>query len=842
MRPLFWVHLFTLFKIDIIIFLTLTMRKLLFTVLAVMLAVTVSAVPAKPGTKRVVKLADGSTVELTLRGDEHFSYYMDANERPCVLNNGQLEFLADGEVGNLWTARKQRHLSLTEASGHRSAKKRVGSPKVTKGKQRGLVILMEFPDVQFSSSNPQEVYNRFFNETGYTEGGNAGSVRDYFLAQSYGQLEIDFDVVGPYVTKQKMAYYGQPIKDDDGKVKEHDAHPVLMVAEAVDAASANVDFSNYDWDGDGQVDQVFVVYAGYAEAQGADETTIWPHEFTLAAEDEVRHYNGVSISTYGCSAELMGSKGTTMDGIGTACHEFSHCLGLPDMYDTQGNNYATSYWDVMCAGSYNMNSCIPAGYTSYERWFSGWMEPTELNSMTRINDMAPLAEKPEAYVLYNEKNKNEYYLLENRQPVGFDKGLYGHGLLILHVDYNKSAWETNAVNTVAERQRMTVIAADNSYGNRTARDIGGDTWPGLTGNTSLTNYTSPAATLYNANVDGQKLMSKPIDNITENTANNTVSFVACRPEMDVPDIDKTTVASSGNSFTIQWPAVDGAIAYEVELTSISKGASNPEDGLQREIDFSKCYSAKASFKDIGSSMASYGLSGWSGSKLYQSPKMLLMGTSSTAGTLKSPTWRVPESGNMTIVMGADVFTAGTPVKGSMTISYGNQGDAMSSVLTKTADFEVTGDGKLVLHFDDVRKDLFWLTINPEARMYVNYLAVYDGIWTEEQLGIGAASSRRATAVVETYATTTNSYTFQNMSRDNRYVYRVRALGEESTVSKWSNEGTFEFGTSGISPVSVSDANAPVRYYDLQGRKVDAGNRGVLIRRQGSDVRKVIVKD
>ncbi len=816
------------------------MRKLLLTAFLGVLAVSVSAVPAKPGTKRLVKLNNGNTVELTLRGDEHFSYFTDADDKPCLLKDGQLMMLTQNEVGEMWTARKQQRLSLAEASSRRSAARRIGSSTITKGKQRGLVILLEYPDVKFASPNPQQAYDRFFNEQGYNEGGNAGSVRDYFQAQSYGQLEIDFDVVGPYCTANEMAYYGAHYIDENEK-EHNDSHPALMVKEAVDAASKDVNFSNYDWDKDGEVDQVFVVFAGYAEAQGGADETIWPHEWRLAAEGVTRRYNGVNIDTYGCSSELMGNTGTNMDGIGTACHEFSHCLGLPDMYDTQGSGFGTSYWDVMCAGSYNANSCIPAGYTSYERWFSGWMEPTELKSMTRINDMAPLVEKPEAYVLYNEKNKNEYYLLENRQPVGFDRGLYGHGLLILHVDYNEGSWSTNSVNTVADRQRMTIIAADNKYSARSVSDLAGDPWPGLTGNTSLTNYTTPAATLYNTNVDGQKLMSKPIDNITENTANNTVSFVACRPEMDVPDMEKSEVVVSGNSFTVQWPAVSGAIAYEIELTSISKGASNPEDGLQREVDFGQCYAAKAGYKDISSSLNSYGLNGWSGSKLYQSPKMLLIGTSTTAGSLKSPTWKVPESGNITIVMGADVFTAGKSVKGTITITYGNSGEPVSAALKQVAEYEVTADGKYVIHFEDVRKDLFWLTINPEARMYLNYLAIYDGIWTEEQLGIGAASSRRATAVVETYATTTNSYTFQNMSRDNRYVYRVRALGEESTVSKWSNEGTFEFGTAGISPVSVSDANAPVRYYDLQGRKVDAGSRGVLIRRQGSDVRKVVLK-
>ena len=514
----------------------MTMRKLLFTAILLVVAVSVSAVPAKPGTKRHVTLADGTTVALTLHGDEHFSYYTDAQDQPCLLKDGQLKMLTQKEVGEMWTDSKQQRINLANGGdSRRAASRRIGKPKVTKGIQRGLVILLEYTDVKFTTPNPLVAFQRFFNEVDYTEGGMAGSVRDYFLAQSYDQLEIDFDVVGPYCTANEMAYYGKHYTDEKGN--EHtDSHPALMVKEAVDAASKDVDFRNYDWDKDGEVDQVFVIYAGYAEAQGADENTIWPHEWNLNSEDAVRKYNGVTINTYACTAELAGDGktfGGYMDGIGTACHEFSHCLGLPDMYDTKGNNFAMSYWDVMSSGSYNDDSRSPASFTSYERMFASWMEPIELNTMTRINDMAPLEEKPEAYILYNDNNKNEYYLLENRQPIRFDKGLLGHGMLILHVDYNKGSWGNNEVNTVADHQRMTIIPADNKLN---YRSYGGDPWPGVTGNTSLTNYTTPAATLYNANVDGQKLMSKPIDNITENTATHTVSFVACRPEMDVPDI------------------------------------------------------------------------------------------------------------------------------------------------------------------------------------------------------------------------------------------------------------------------------------------------------------------
>ena len=817
-----------------------------------MAMITVFAVPAKPGQKKKVMLKDGTTVELTLKGDEHFSYYTDAKGVPCLLKNGQLVTMTSQEVTETWASRKQQRLALTDAANSRRAAHRAGIPsKTTTGNQRGLVILLEYTDVKFSTANAQQVFNRFFNEEDYSEGGMTGSVRDYFLKQSYGKLTIDFDVVGPFTTSREMKYYGKPKKDVDGKITENDSHPALMIAEAVDSAyKSGVDFSKYDWDGDGEVDQVFVVYAGYAQAQGADENTIWPHEWALAGEDVSRKYNNVTINTYGCASELMGNSDTNLDGIGTACHEFSHCLGLPDMYDTSdgGTNFGMSCWDVMDMGSYNNNSCTPAGYTSYERWFSGWMEPVELKEETQISDMKPLATNAEAYILYNEKNKNEYYLLENRQPVGFDAGLYGHGLLILHVDYSEGAWTSNALNNVAEHQRMTIIPADNDLNSYSASSLAGDPWPGTKGNTYLGNYTTPAATLYNANTDGTKLMSKAIINISENTETHTVSFVACRPEMEKPDVSEATEVAGENSFTVTWSAVKGAVSYELELTTIDKAASTPEEALLHEYDFAKFESKTAGFTDVSSKLADYGLSGWTGSKLYTTPNKLRFGTSTTTGTLKTPWWYTPSSANATLVMGGDIVKNGTTVKGSISIANADvneAGNIRNATDMDPVDFEVTGNQKLIVYLKDMRKAAYQFQIAPSSQMYLNYLAIYDGIWTAEQLGINNSTAqvpRRATTV-NTFTSNTNSYTFTDLETNKRFIYRIRAIGDGGTYSAWSDEKEFEFSsTSGINTISIkaTDENS-VRYFDLQGREVSGDTKGLLIRKQGNSVKKVIVK-
>ena len=814
-------------------------------------ATTMMAVPAKPGLKKKVTLKDGSTVELSLKGDEHFSFYTDAKNQPCLLNDGKLKMLTNEEVTEMWTANKKQRIEKAGQEMLRRAARRAGKPSSTNtGTQRGLVILVEFKDKKFVTENPQPTFNRFFNEEGYNEGGMAGSVKDYFKKQSYDKLTIEFDVVGPYTTANDMEYYGAHYTDDSGN-EHNDIHPVLMVREAVDAAhEAGVDFSKYDWDKDGNVDQVFVIYAGYAEAQGGAKETIWPHEWVLAAENKKVKYDGVTINTYGCAAELSGNEGTTMDGIGTACHEFSHCLGLPDMYDTDySGGYGMAYWDVMDAGSYLDSSRTPAGYTSYERWFSGWMEPVEIKELTQIEGMKPLATHAEAYVLYNEGRKKditgEYYLLENRQPVDFDSKLYGHGMLILHVDYNEGAWTSNKVNDDVDHQRCTIIPADNQFAENQYKDLAGDPWPGVTGNTLLNNYSTPAATVFSKNSDGQNFMNKQIDHITEDVDAKTISFVACRPEMPVPDVEESTVSeqTSDNSVTISWNAVEGAVGYELELTSKDKAPDTPEDALLRDYDFAKFYSKTASFSPITGSLSSYGMDGWTGTNLYTTPNKLRFGTSQKTGSLKTPWWNTPSSTNATLVLGANIVN--DAVKGTVTYSNGDlEGTAVKNIEeVGTVEFEVTGDQKLVVHLKNINKAAYQFLIAPEAQMYLNYLAIYDGIWTAEQLGINSSSSvpRRAVST-QVYPTETNSITLKDLSDKKTYSYRLRSKGENDNYSAWSTAKEFEMAPTGIQSISTKvNTDNTVRYFDLQGREVNGATKGLLIRKQGNNVTKVMVK-
>ena len=377
----------------------------------------------------------------------------------------------------------------------------------------------------------KRTFQRFFNEEGYHDNINIGSVRDYFLNASYGQFDFSFDIIGPITMSQPLAYYGANNENGD------DVHPAEMVIEAVNMIDDEVDFTQYDWDGDGKVEQIFIIHSGHDEAQSSRLNDIWSHAWTLTeAVDENDGdgpvtVDGVVIDSYATSSELRNRAGFNIAGVGTACHEFSHCFGLPDTYDTVGYNFGMSSWDIMDYGTYNGDGGTPAGFTSYERMFCGWLQPKELTEPAIVWDMPALTSEPVACILRNSGKYDEYYLLETRQKEGWDGNLAGHGMLILHVDYDKQAWEENTVNNVRSHQRMTIIPADNMPYNF---NLAGDPWPGTSGNTELSDISIPAATLYNKNADGEMLMNHSISGITESKS-GLISFVFDDDPTDLKD-------------------------------------------------------------------------------------------------------------------------------------------------------------------------------------------------------------------------------------------------------------------------------------------------------------------
>lgn len=505
-----------------------------------LMATSASAVPARPGLWRTITTPAGNQLRVQLCGDERGAFWQSEDGRRFVEPvAGRFEETTAAQLA----ARRASKLSTRRQAPRRSQP--IGH---FEGKQKGLVILVEFQNKQFAEGHDRAYYDRVTNERGFSEGDYRGSVKDYFLDQSKGRFELDFDVVGPVTVSRNYEYYGQPGTTDV------DAHPWEMVVEACELVKDQVDFTLYDWNGDGYCEQVFVLYAGQGQSDSYDVNTIWPHEYELHSVtdgDGVHIYGDghrigdAIIDTYACSNELTSADGPS--GIGTFCHEFSHCMGLPDLYDVDYHGYyGMGLWDLMANGVYNGAAFCPAAYTSYERMVCGWLEPVELQRDTVVSAMRPLADDGEAYIIYNQGNTNEYYLLENRQLTGWDSALPAAGLLVLHVDYDPRVWQANVVNSVCDyrktpgmedvwntHQRLTIVPADNEDDKRywnsrmgayTQTSIEGDPYPcATTGNDSLTNNSLPAATLYNGNADGGLYLNRGVQAITQHD-DGTIGF------------------------------------------------------------------------------------------------------------------------------------------------------------------------------------------------------------------------------------------------------------------------------------------------------------------------------
>lgn len=513
-------------------------KRIVLLLMTVFVTLSIYAIPAKPGVKRLLTLADGTTVEARLVGDEHGHYWLGTNGKAYQeANDGKTYQLVDAEQVKQQAKIRRAKANAQRAKRMPGAKRTAGTSNFI-GEKKGIIILVNFAnDVQFQEGNDNAYFQRVANEENFNDGNFVGSVRDYFSKQSEGKFLLNFDVAGPYTLKYEMSHYGA--NDSEG----NDVHPAEMVIEACTMANDDVDFSLYDWDGDDIVDQVYVIYAGMSENEGGGANTIWPHEWTLSSANYYgdgagpQELDGVTIDTYACGSELNGSG--EICGIGTICHEFSHCLGYPDYYDADySGGQGMGCWDLMDSGSYNGDGYQPAGYTSYERWVAGWMEPVELTATTSVENMKALQDEANAYIIYNEGNRNEFFLLENRQFIGWDESLPGRGLLILHCDYDEDVWNDNEPNDDPNHQRLTWIPADNEYQYETYEYDGETyieyTWEGMASDTypyvsdagtndAFSEATTPAAKFYNKNSNGTYFMTGEVLDITQNS-DGTISF------------------------------------------------------------------------------------------------------------------------------------------------------------------------------------------------------------------------------------------------------------------------------------------------------------------------------
>lgn len=468
----------------------------------------------------VKKQADGSEVQLKLVGDEFHSYYTLVDGTPVSLNKNGMWVKDASVVTPSTSARKARRVAQ---------EKQFSATFPLSGSPHSVVILVNFSDQKFTYK--REDFENMLNVSGYSENGGVGSARDYFIASSDSVFSPYFDCYGPVTLSNKSEYY--------------DKYTSRMIVEACNkvADEYGVNFAQYDTNNDGRLDNVFVYYAGHNEAEGAASTTIWPHRSIVTTGDRV---SGKLIYDYACTSELRGSAGSSMCGIGTFCHEFGHVLGLPDYYDTDdqySQQYTIGSWDIMCSGSYNGNGKTPPSYTAGERFQLGWVTPVQLHD-AGVYTLEPIENgSKQIYMIANgthnlsweSANPNEYWLLENRQNVGWDRhatSLPGTGMLIWHVDYNASAWGNNSPNN-GTPLRYDIEEAGGAKGYATASDP----FPGSR------NITSFTPTLHNGTI-----VEQPIADIAVSGENIMFTFKSQGLFMFVP-AELDVLQSTYNSTT-----------------------------------------------------------------------------------------------------------------------------------------------------------------------------------------------------------------------------------------------------------------------------------------------------
>lgn len=547
------------------------------------------AVPAKRDVIHRIAQPDGSVVELTRLGDERAHIYLttdrvpviaDAEGRYCyaTLNadgtvvasrfqasNPELRTAAERQfVGSIDTEAVARRMFARPAPMRSNQSSGIGLYDALfphSGDVHALVILVQFSDIKFKVPDAHNYFTDFLNKEGFSADKATGSVRDYFVKSSMGQFTPTFDLYGPVTLPNRCEYYG------GNDVFGNDKRAGEMVYDACRLLDDEINFADYDLNNDGRVDNVYIIYAGQGEASYGDENTIWPHRWEMQyAYNSMPVFDGKRVNDYGCCNE-WGE--VSVDGVGTFCHEFSHVMGLPDLYYTGGdyyspiNNITPGSWSVLDYGPYNNDGRTPPIYSAFERNAMGWIDPVVLKDDDSI-ELRNLHDSNDVAIVLTD-DPNEFYMFENRQQVGWDTYVPGHGMLVWHVRYRPSAWSSNGPNN-GEEQNVDIVEASGLADNSDWETMQSYPFPGTSRVTSFTDDTTPSMRTWSG-----KALGVPLYNITEQGGVITFDVRDGYAELAVPQLSASAVR--GNGFTLSWPAVDKALSYTVNVYTKDEGGN-----------------------------------------------------------------------------------------------------------------------------------------------------------------------------------------------------------------------------------------------------------------------------
>ncbi len=427
---------------------------------------------------------DGTTVTIKVMGDHIFGYKQTLSGRMVEIGSDGYLYYANLTTGGKELTKERAGGSPTGNSGIipyttiqaiREQNARQLPPlsrpsimhKWTKSTVEEVtypVLLVEFEDVKFTVENPRGSFNNLLNSKGYNLNGATGSASEYFNANFRGYRKFNFAVSDVITIPAPIASYGAQHS------ARNDTNPAQLIEDACTiAAQQGFDISSYDHDNDGSIENVAIIFAGHSEAEGGDPNSLWPHQMNISGNPV--EINGIKINSYSCSAELRGAQGAEIAPIGTFCHEFLHSLGLPDLYDTNGEeeglaNALYGNLSIMDGGNFLNNGNTPPYLCAIEREVLGIVRTNKLNPDSTYT-LTPV-HTSESIFKASAAKQGEYFLFEYREATGWDRYIGGSGLVVYHVDMSGSVygglksserWKYNNVNALASHECAKVLPA-----------------------------------------------------------------------------------------------------------------------------------------------------------------------------------------------------------------------------------------------------------------------------------------------------------------------------------------------------------------------------------------------